>query len=275
MIIEWHQPATLRTTIGDLDLNTAGGNRYVLIQTECQVSRGLRVTSDPIPQGDGEILHRRFTDGIELAISCALWKDDSLACDSDAREMYEDLGQWLDSMFNNAGRYVWQPTDYGDERMLDEARWLVPLSTEYREGGMVVVKFGIDSPFPYFIDSTQVVENLVEGVPLVITNDGNSKFWPQIIVDGPTTAFTIVNDTTEEAIFYNGTLPGAQGILVGETGDIDTFQQKIYLNGNEDNLKAGIEPEFTDYFHIAPGANTIEMNGAPTARVLMNNAWLP
>lgn len=276
-MIEWVQPSTLRTTLGDLDFNVAGPyGLFLLDQTACKIRRSHRAVSDPIPQGDGEILHRRFTDGIEIDLAIQLWADtENPACDAQARLMHEVLSYFLSTMLNNAGRFLWQPSDYGDERMLDEARWLVPVDTSFSDRGVVSVTFTIDSPFPYMIDGTQRLENLVDTVPLNVTNAGNAAFYPQIIVDGPTTTFGIENQTYDEMIFYDGLRPGAQAILGGETADFDSFQQKVYLNGNEDNLKAGVEPGLTDYFAIYPGLNVIELNGANTARILMNDAWLP
>lgn len=275
-MIEWTNASLLRVTaLGDLPFMAATGARYLLDQRGCKSSRTLRVVSDPIPQGDGEIFHRRFTDGTQIDFTIQLWDDASPACAAVMRVMYEDLSQWLGAMLNTSGRYVWQPSGVGvDMRMMDEARWLSPLDVEWLDGGIVQVKFSIDSPFPYYIDSTQDSIVLPDGVPVVITNEGNADFFPVIQVDGPTSGFTITNAATGQQIDYDASRPGAASIGGGDYAEIDTFQSKIYLNGDDDNLAAGIDPEATDYFVIKPDANTVEITGAD-ATLLMNNAWLP
>ncbi len=52
------------------------------------------------------------------------------------------------------------------------------------------------------------------------------------------------------------------------------FNNSIYLNGNEANLKAGIDAEETDFFFLRPGENEITAVGADVA-FKFNNAWVP
>lgn len=273
-MIEWTVATVLRTSLGDLAINAASGARYLLDQAGCEQSRTLRVTSDPVPEGDGEVFHRRFADGTQIDLRMQLWMDDAPACGSDAREMYEDLAQHLSAILNDGGRYLWTPTDYGDQRMMDEARWMTPIRTTFLDGGVVQLEFSIDSPFPYFIDGTQESIALVDGVPTVVTNDGNADFYPVILVDGPATDFTIANATSGLQIVYSSARPGAQALGSMDFAEIDTYRNTVYLNGDEDNLKPGVDPEETDYFVVLPDANTITITGAD-ATLLLNNAWLP
>lgn len=276
-MIEWANAATLRTAQGDLDLNTAvspGTPRYLIDQSRSRATRGLRVTSDPVPQGDGEIFHRRFTDGTELELAVQLWHGDQPACGADARLMYEALSLHLSAMLNEPGRFLWLPTDYGDERMLDQARWLSPLRIEYGENALQTVTFAIDSPFPYMIDSTQLSQTIEHLDTDIIVNEGNADFYAVIKAHGDAALFSIENLTTGLQIFYDWTRPGAVPIDLGDYAEIDTFRNTVYRNGDEASLKAGIDVELTDFFPLVPGENEIAVDGVD-AEFLVNHAWLP
>lgn len=276
-MIEWSNPATLRTARGDLDLNTAespGVARYLLDKTRCEVTRGLRVTSDPVPQGDGEIFHRRFTDGTELQLAVQLWHGSKPACGAEARLMYEALALQLSTMLNEPGRFLTTPTDYGDERMLDQARWLSPMKLEYGPNDLHIVTFAIDSPFPYLIDGTQLTQTVEHLATESIFNLGNADFYPVIKAHGDAALFSIENLTTGQQIRYDWTRPGAVPIDLGDYAEIDTFRNTVYLNGDEASLKAGIDVELSDFFVLVPGENEIAVDGVD-AEFLVNHAWLP
>lgn len=273
-MIEWTNAAVLRTSEGDLAINALSGDRYLCVRDGCEASRTLRVVSDPVPQGDGEIFHRRFTDGTQIDLTFQLWQDDAPACGAAVRVMYETLAQHLSAILNEGGRYLWLPTDYSDQRMMDEARWLSPIVQTYAEGGIVQVAFSIDSPFPYFIDSLQETIPMLDGVPLIVTNDGNASYYPVFLVQGPATDFTIENADNGLQIVYDSGRPGALALGSGDYAEIDCYRNTIYLNGIGANLKPGIDPEQTDYFTIDPDVNNLEITGAD-ADLLFNNAWLP
>lgn len=281
-MIEWEAAARIESPFGTLQLNDPdNGTFYALDPQRCSASRNLRVTSDPVPQGDGEILHARFSEGIEFTITAWLMIDPHTpACDAAAtngtaiaREMSEELGKHLGGILNGAGRYFWQPSDYGDERMMDEARWLSPLETTLNGEGIYEVTFGIDSPFPYLLDKTQTTVNIAGSSTL--TNSGNVEFWPVIKLNGPASVVSITNDDTGFSIEYKGNdLPGGQDIGGGDYGEIDTFRNTMYLNGDDDNLKAGIDVLNTDFWPLPPGTTNVTVTGA-SADFLLNNAWLP
>lgn len=286
-MIEWEAAARIESPFGTLQLNDPdNGTFYALDPSRCSATRNLRVTSDPVPQGDGEILHARFAEGIEFNITAWLMINrETPACDAVftggtaiAREMSEELGKHLGGILNGSGRYFWQPSDYGDERMMDEARWLVPLETTLNGDGIYEVTFGIDCPFPYLLDKTQTTETIAGSGTL--TNSGNVEFWPVIIVDGPASVFTITNDDTGEVIRYVGDdLPEGQDIGPGDIAEIDTFRNTIYLGvggtpGDDDNLKAGVDVLNTDFWPVIPGTTNVTVAGA-TAHFLLNNSWLP
>jgi hypothetical protein len=275
-LIEWQQSARIQSSYGTLNFNDDSGTTlYLLDPQRCVARRNLRVTADPVPQGDGEILHARFADGVEFDITLTLWTDrNSPACDDDARLMEEALHKHLQAILNGSGRWFWQPTGYGDERMMDEARWLAPLVSTMGNEGIWELTFSIDSPFPYIIDATQTTESLSNAIADTLTNTGNAPFWPVIRVLGPASAFTIENQDNGMMIDYDPTLPGGQNISVGDYAEIDTFRNTIYLNGDEDNLKAGIAVTNTDFWSLSPGTTNVIITGAD-ANFLLNDAWLP
>lgn len=286
-MIEWEAAARIESPFGTLNFNDdTAGTLYLLDPKRCNATRNLRVTSDPVPQGDGEILHARFAEGIEFSITLSLWIDrETPACDAaieggsaTAREMSEELGKHLGGILNGQGRWFWQPSDYPDERMMDEARWLVPMETTMNSEGIYEVTFGLDSPFPYLLDKTQTTSTISGSGTL--TNNGNVEFWPVIVVDGPASVFSITNDDTGASIVYVGDdLPGGQDIGPGDIGEIDTFRNTMYLGiggapGDDDNLKAGIDVLNTDFWPLVPGTTNVTVAGA-SADFLLNNAWLP
>lgn len=285
-MIEWQQPGILRSvTLGDLLFNqptTVDGNQcmFLLDPGRCKATRGMRATVDNVPQADGEIFHRRFSNGVEFAMVMEFWQDtDTAACDEVARLMQEALAKWLESMKNEAGRYLWSPTDYADDRMMDEARWLVPIDESLSGDGIWEVTFTIDTPFPYVIDSTEQTFTAADGVPEVVTNAGNVEHFPVLIADGPFSNLTIENQTSGLTIVYDSSRPGGQAVGGGDIAEIDTFRNTIYLGiggipGDDDNLKPNIDPLQTDYFTLLPGANTILATGTDVD-LLVNNAWHP
>lgn len=285
-MIEWDVPSYLNTPVGDLLINQdiPGIGSFMAVPTRCTVRRSLRAVKDTVPQGDGAILHRRFSDGIELTLVLELWKtvdpDPALgepACGEDLRLMLEHLGLYLQAVLNGRGRWFWQPSGYFDERMLDDARWLIDVSRDL-DGPRTTVTFGIDSPWPYFVDATEQFGSdtfVADGGTTILSNLGNHEAYPVIEVYGTTSAFTLTNESLVDQngnplqIVYDGTT-----ITSPDFAEIDVFRNTIYLNGNEANLKSGIDATETDYFFLRPGDNEITIDGAD-AQFRMNNSWVP
>ncbi len=286
-MIEWDRPTRLNTPIGDLLVNQeiAGLGYFMADPSRCTVRRSLRVTSDSVPQGDGRILHRRFSDGVELTLVLELWKtiasspemgDGEPACGEDLRLMLEHLGLYLQAILNGRGRWFWEPSGYPDERMLDEARWLVDVSRDL-QGKKTAVTFGIDSPFPCFIDATEQSGSDVAigaGDTVILVNEGNHDAYPVLEVPGSTSSFTITNHSLVDQdgdplkIVYDGVT-----IVAPDFAEIDVFKNTIYLNGDEANLKAGIDAQETDYFVLRPGENEIE--SGVDVQFKFNTSWTP
>jgi hypothetical protein len=296
-MIDWDTPAQLESPYGTLLFNQQSAvsyspqpgsdlrGWYVLDRAGCSSERALRPEKDRVPQGDGMIFHRRFTEGSEFQIRVELWQAPvgattlasgvgRPACAELARLMEEELLLHLGAILNGDGRYRWTPSGHSDNRFLDEARWLVALAADLSDPGMSKLTFTIDSPFPYVIDATQVTRFAADDDATEIDNDGNTPFYPVIQVPGATGSFVIENQTTGFQIEYDEGRPGAQGIDSGDFAEIDTFRNTIYLNGDEDNLKPGIDPTVSDFFPLEPGSNTILITGAD-ADFLVNDAYIP
>ena len=277
MIPNWEQEFVLRSpTLGDLLLNTAdaNGRKYVVVPQACLDRIPLRVTRTPIPAADGMIPHSRFKEGFITRIAVQLWANGACASGQDLVEMTDDLMGWLDSILNDEGRLLWEPyTGYGDDRMYDEVRWMSDAEWQMDDpGGYTRITFEIDTPFPYAIDATQQTIT-VTAAGNTITNTGNTKHWPVIKVNGPTSAFVISNLTTGEEIEYDSALPGATTIPGGSYAEIDTFRNTIYMNGSGANLKPGLVMQDTDFWGIEVGVNSLDSDG-PSFDVLYNRPWV-
>jgi hypothetical protein len=289
--LEWSVAHTLQTPFMNIDINTASGNRYIVQPDTYTIVPSMRVTQDNISQADGSVLHPRWKTGLVATMKLAFYggtggdSDDAPACGSQLRVMGEDLAGALTSIQRLTGaaqRLVWQPTGYGDMRMLDQIQVLSWLQPEYDlEGVETAVTFAVESPFPYAIDATEnttMMGTTSAGGSVVITQAGNTKFSPVVRVNGPTTVFTLTNlsDLDELGnpleIHYDSTRPGAHSIAGGHYAEIDFFRGTVYLDGSGTNLIAGIDPTVSDFFHLVPGDNYLQIVGADCS-VLWNNAW--
>jgi hypothetical protein len=273
--LEWTIPFTIQSSKGDLALNDDSGSAlYLLLQDGCLMTRDLRVTTDEIPQGDGQINHARFTGGYRVQLEIALWESREMpACDQAAREMAEELMRHLNVMLNDAGRLFWTPTGLGDQRMLDEARLAAVTPFTFGPVGDARITVTFDSPFPYVLDFTQETISLVDGVPQAVTNEGTADFYPVVKVYGPTSSFTLENTTLGEQIVYDSSLPGGASIGAADYVEFDFFRNTAYLNGSGASRKSGIDIELSDFWILEAGvANTIEITGAD-ADLLLNHAY--
>ena len=260
-VANWSVPATLASVYGDLSLNAATGDRYLLDMSGCQMWQDVRSQSLNVPQEDGSLVQERFDTGTFLNLKVQLWHDDDIACDDDLQRMVDTLSKHAHSMVKAAwsGRFLWDP-DGADIRLLDYMQMLERMNWEYPPGGPVTANLRFSSPFPYAIDFTQQSTSL----PNTLNNTGNTTFWPvfQISGGGP---FSLSNDTTDEVILFTGTYSGY--------AEIDTFRNTIYQNGDGANLKNGLDVETSDFFGLVPGNNVISLAGA-TGIALWQAAWV-
>jgi hypothetical protein len=241
------------------------------------------VTSDNIPQSDGQLNHRQYLTGYKMRLALALWTGGSAACGEDATRMLDALGLMLDGLRNpdttvGPARILWTPTGY-QARMIDDLDLMEkPVVTVEPGGteGIVTVTFGVVSEFPYEMSySERTPATLTGGTGLgnTFTNQGTTRFWPVFQVHGPTHEFWLYNLTTSEALHYDASLPGASIIGTSEYVEIDMFRGTVTLNGDQDNFLPGIDFLNTDFFALNPGDNDLALVGAD-AVVLWHDAWL-
>jgi hypothetical protein len=272
--VEWGVPFTIQSSYGDLTLNDTTNplGYFVLVESGCAMGRDLRAVSDPIPQGDGQVHHRRFADGYQVRLTIELWENpNQAACAEVARLMVQELMLHLNDMLNDPGRVLWTPTGLGDQRILDEAR-VVILQRPTVSDGAIRFDVTFDSPFPYVLDFAQVTEALADGVPENLTNNGNVEMFPVVKVYGPTSFFTLENTTVGQTFTYDATQPGASSIAGGDYLELDFFKNSAFLNGTGARRFAGIEVESSDFWPLVPGVNAVEITGA-TADVLFNHTY--
>lgn len=290
---EWDNNHDLITPHGTLELcrptalagTSTGFALYLIDHDGSGIATGPRVEKDEVPQSDGWIFHRRFETGTLATIVLKLMLTNELpACDSDLRCMIDNLDLHLRSLLNADGPYRlrWQPSGYFQDddvtpalRMLDQIRLADWQPTTFEEG-ICTYNFSLDSPFPYAIDFTQQgppATTVADTTTKTFTMIGNTDFYPVIKVNGPASIVIISNDTTGLSILYDGsTLPGGQDIGPGDYGEIDTFKQTMFLNGDQDDLRPGINYLGSDFFPLVPGPNAITVFGADVD-FLINNAW--
>lgn len=276
------------------DLTSPGGNLsfnvdlspgfYFLDPANCSFNIGVRSTKSNVPQADGSILHTRFLTGVEMNLAIQLWESrDMLACaDGELLAvMLDDLSRSLRSLLNagdNEGRLAWEVAGQ-NERMLDDARLLV--YSAYSAVLPQTVTATLDSQFPYAQDLTQIRTPCADGVPTVVTNTGSADYYPVFLVNmlngvvggSPVSSFTITTDRPSPdglQIVYDDALPGATPIPGSHYGEINTFVNTFFEDGDGADLLAGVVEDESEFFPLLIGENTITITGAD-----MDILWAP
>lgn len=295
--IEWAVAHQIETIEGTLDINVPDattGRVYRIAYESYKMIPSLRVTQDNISQADGSVLRPRWKSGLTVVMQVALnimidpdGQEFEPACESDAKEMADALILHLNSIrkiVTDNQRLIWTPSSpeagpVADDRMLTSIELLQIWDPSYDLNGLeTLIQFAVETPFPYAIDATQSSTDIDDGDTVTLSNGGTSPFSPVIKVFGPTDGFTITNynDIDEFGdplkLVYDKTRPGGLAIPAAHYGEIDFFQGTIFKDGSGADLIAGIDPTQTDFFHLNPGDNDIEIVGADCT-VLYNNAW--
>lgn len=279
-MVEWQIPFLLTSPYGTLALGAGTG--YLFDDSRCSAGAAIRQTSDDIPQGSGRILHREYVSGYEMRIGLSFMDaPDQPSCAASLREKWEALQLHLGGLLceftfeeNDVGnrRLQWTPADYGQDRIMIATRLLEELKTTTQDGAITGASFALHSPLSYVVDETENTESISAGGSATITNPGNVPIYPNVRVNGAASSFTYTNETLGLAMVYDDTLPGAITIAGGDFGFFGHFANNAYLNGDEDNLKAGIGISDSDFFPLLPGANLISADGADID-VIWNAGW--
>ena len=278
MIADWNVPFSLLSRYGTLVFNTEQAEgMFNLVKERCQVDIGVRANRSDIPQGDGSILHRRWLTGVEIQLAVQLWANDGEVACATTTPTSQDMLDLLilharaaQNADDNESRLFWTPTGQ-PVRLLDDLRLAEYPQLSFQQG-VPEVRFTVGSGFPYAIDFTQTSTPITDGGGSVLTNAGSAEFWPVFQVQGPATSFEIQNATLGLSLIYDSTLPGASAIGGGDYVEIDTFRNTLYLNGDEDNMKPGLDVQNSDFFPLGPGDNDVSIDGADM-NVLWQSAW--
>lgn len=272
-VLQFDQVFELITPFGNLFLNQdLGDGKKFLINHRKSVGRRLvRVTTDNIPQGDGEIFHDRYATGYEMQLTVRFMNGDDPACDAALCEMRDELYGHLWSLLRPAddgGRLAWVSYCAPSRRILDAIRlFSISDPEEDAEEAATEVTFVVDSPFPYAIAETQDITTFSGTTD--IPNDGNVEFWPVIKVNAggsDITAFEIASDQLDPfgnnlKISWDAQYGGV-GISAGGFAEIDTFKGTIFENGDEADLSASFVAIDSDFFPIKPGGTNVTAIGA-------------
>jgi hypothetical protein len=274
MIVDFSKQWDFLTPLEDLTFNVPAGSEdwlYLLLEEACsgKVAR-IRVDEDDVPQGDGSILHSRWTSGYQLTLSVALMQDrETPACDEVLFQMGQRLsGALRSTLRTQEGRMTFEEGD-GPVRLVDQVR--LNNYAHSKDGPIHSIVFTLDSPFPYSITFTQDVIMIDDGTEEIF-NEGNVEFWPVMQVYGPETLFVIENTTLGKSITYDSSRPGAQSIPGGSYAEFDFFKNTVYMNGDGADLAPGIDPTVSDFFPLTPGSNFINTT-CTDLWVLKNDAW--
>ncbi len=112
----------------------------------------------------------------------------------------------------------------------------------------------------------------------VITNTGNTDFYPVVRVFGATSFFQMFNESVVDlsgnplVLQYDSGLPGAVAIGGGDYVEFNFFTGTAFLNGSGANRLAGVDMRYSDFFPLIPGDNFLSIVGA-SALVLSNGSW--
>lgn len=256
----------------NVPITFAGGELgiYHLRPDACKLSNTVRETKEFVPQGDGAILHRRFTGGMEMGLTVQMWQpNDQIACGAILQTMVDTLEGYLYGLLNagdDEGRLTWTPAGQL-QRMMQDIRLLTYWEEAQAPGAAFEVSFSIDCARPY----TENAAQLSPAVPGTVVNPGNRPAFPVWkIFSG---AFTLTNVTTGQVLQFNDAQPGCPSVGGGYV-EINTFRNTVYLNGSGANLKPGIVMVNSDFFTLVPGNNVITCPGAGGGSVcLVNAAW--
>lgn len=296
-VADWTVPFELTSQVWSgslLPFNTAiaftnGTGYYRLNHANCSLTNNVRETKDFVPQAPGAILHRRFVGGMEMNLAVQMWAEGTIACDALLQEMVDELMGYLYGLLNavdNEGRIQWTPTGYAT-RMLDNLRLLSYPAGTQPPGNPYEVTFAVDTQYPYALDLTQIRTPLADGSTTTITNTGTAPIYPVYqanklnnVLQGGTTGFGIQNVTAP--LFFNGpsidwtaSNPGVPAgvISAAQYGEIDTFRNTIFLDGDGANLLPGVQMQSAEFWAIPPGGSTdIYIVGAD-ADMLWQAAW--
>lgn len=282
-IDDWNVAMEITTDQGTWVLNdpTDAGGYYMVQKDLCESGAAVRAEKFDIPQSDGSYLRRRFMSGYRLKMGIEYWSGfNNPACATSSpssRAMNDVAMRHLRAMLNGGGRLYWTPAGAAT-RIIDDL-WLLS-GPDLTEGdGYTGIEFELDTEFPYGIDFTQTDTVFTPGDDTkTLTNAGTAPFYPVWKVYGPTDGFEILNNTTNEAIIYSHSFPGAHRIASGHYIEINTFRNTVYLDGNGANYKPGIEIANSTFFTLGVGANEIIVTGdgsfpVPTVHCLWQSAW--
>jgi hypothetical protein len=285
---DWDVPHRLVGPAGTLPLNEEIGTEgmlFLLAPRRCSALLPVRDSQaeDFVPQGHGRIPHARWRGGYIFTLDIELWEDrETIACHEKLREMLDLLGLHVNALLNPAGgaRIYWTPTDYGDDRLLDQIQLLEagpPGISD--ETGATTVPLVLDSPFPYYLDGTEQQTPITDGNTVAIMNGGNAEQKPVVKMDGPTAYMELVNlDALDEQgnplmlVYDSANTPGGVAIGSGAYVEFDFFRETAYLNGNGPSRMAGIDMLLSDFFPLVPGENRLQVSGTDVT-VLSNHTW--
>lgn len=278
-----------------LDLSTPlagpaidGFTPYYLVTSDgYDISPGkFRSVIDSVSQDDGSSMQEPYIDGLVATFRVDLMQcvNGDLntarpACLSMLRYMNETLMGVLNSLRlwtadpNTMQRFIWTPSGGVARRMLTNAllaAW--PAVTVGTDPAQVSYVVKIGTPLPGAISEDQTDTPITDGGSALIDTVGNANTYPVFQVQGPTSGFTITNETTGATFVYDASRVGGVAIGGGDYAEIAAFQGSIFLNGDGAYLIAAVTPQSL-WFPLVAGPQTVSIVGADMS-VLWNASFV-
>ena len=269
-------PYSLVTPRGTLAfVTTAGGDGVQLRDITGLDAPELRTSLDHMPAKDGAFL-RPALRGARYPVLSGLivYLAGSVATAMANRQLAMDnLAAHLASIEKTDGTLKWTPTGQ-TERYLTVRSW-GSLQIGNDQGVLKPWQALLVAGHPviYTNSLTTTDTGSSSGATATATNGGNTDSYPILRIFGPATNPKAYNDTQGLSIQLIGTIAN------GDYVEVDTWTERIYLNGSLTNVKVDmLDIANTLFWSLSPGANTVRLThtggGAATKlRVLHRAAW--
>lgn len=236
-------------------LNDAASGNFVgyLVDSSGFESPTVRISSDPIPEGDGAVMGTGYYGPREFTLNINV---QGAATDALSHARLDKLLRATNAMRSN-GTITW--TETGGSAKLLYFRRAAPLRGPSTERSCLFS--GISGDPRIYSGGSETTATA--GTSLSLTNAGNAGTLPRFTVASPSAAITFTNSTTGESLVFAG-LDGSGTLTVD-------FLNKTVTRGSDNKYDKVVFPTST-WWELAPGVNSISVTNAATP--FFRSAWI-
>lgn len=267
---------SLSTVNGTINFNPSVGWGYVLSDVSGLDAPSLRMTLEPVPQRDGEIVYSTFKGGRHISMQGYIrFTGDNL---TDRRSLEDDLRSVLDGAVKDDAVLTFTPSGTSSRQVT--VRMEAPL--QIQSSGFIkqfMISLVAGDPVIYGGDqnsySTTTLASTATGGSFTfpfafpvgfgsyndpglatIINGGNAEVYPVVRIYGQITNPEIFNEDKNEAILLTGT------VSAGDFWELDFKNETIYLNGDRTLPLIGkLDIPNSRFFTLSAGTNAIRFTG--------------